>query len=262
MGLIEVAVLQLAAAPGDLAGNRDAISRAVLDATGADLVVAPELVTTGYDLEVLRDSGAALAEPADGPSAVMARSLAARTGAVLALGFLERAGDAVHDSLLVATPAGQVSVYRKSHLYPPERDCFAEGDRLGTIPTPVGTLGPLICFEHAFPEIATALALAGAQVLVIPSAVPFGYEHLLSLRTRARAQDNQLFAVAANLAGHGFCGGSLVVDPRGRVLAEAGPAPTVLRARLDLDEIVRERAGEPALRMRRPELYRTDVNAD
>jgi predicted amidohydrolase len=106
----------------------------------------------------------------------------------------------------------------------------------------------MICFEHAFPDVATALALRGAQVLVIPSAVPFGYEHRLTLRTRARAQDNQVFAVGCNLAGDGFCGRSLVADPRGEVLAEAGTEETVLRAAI-------EREREPALRLRRPDLY-------
>lgn len=69
--------------------------------------------------------------------------------------------------------------------------------------------------------------------------MPFGYEHLLSLRTRARAQDNQVFAVGCNLAGNGFCGRSLVADPRGDVLAEAGTEETVSRATLDLTAIDR-----------------------
>jgi predicted amidohydrolase len=145
--------------------------------------------------------------------------------------------------------------HRKTHLYPPGRAHFVPGDRLATVATPVGRLGPMICFEHAFPEVATALALEGAQLLVIPWAVPYGYEHLLTLRTRARAQDNQLFAIASNLAGNVFCGGSLIVDPRGDVLAQAGTGDEVVRAAVDLDEIEREREREPALALRRPELH-------
>ena len=109
--------------------------------------------------------------------------------------------------------------------------------------------------KHAFPDVATTLALRGAQILVIPSAAPFGYEHLLTLRTRARAQDNQVFAVGCNLTSDGFCGRSLVADPRGDVLAEAGVEETVFRAALDLAAIDREREREPALRFRRPDLY-------
>ena len=121
--------------------------------------------------------------------------------------------------------------------------------------TPAGAGDDDLLDQHAFPEMATALALRGAEILVIPSAVPVGYEHLLTLRTRARAQDNQVFAVGCNLTGDGFCGRSLVVDPRGDVIAEAGVEETVVRAALDLAAIDREREREPALRFRRPELY-------
>jgi predicted amidohydrolase len=182
--------------------------------------------------------------------------LAAQTGATLVFGMLERDGDALYDTAVVAAPDGHLVPYRKSHLYPTESELFAAGTELVVAPTPAGRLGMMICFEHAFPDVATALALRGAQILVIPSAVPFGYEHLLTLRTRARAQDNQVFAVGCNLAGNGFCGRSLVADPRGEVLAEAGTEETVVRAVLDLAAIEREREREPALRLRRPDLYR------
>lgn len=92
--------------------------------------------------------------------------------------------------------------------------------------------------------------------------MPQGFEHLLTLRTRARAQDNQLFAIGCNLTGHGFCGHSLVADPRGAVLASAVEEETVLHARLALTAISRERTVEPALRMRQPELYRLPGCAD
>jgi predicted amidohydrolase len=156
---------------------------------------------------------------------------------------------------VIVGPEGLVAHYRKTHLYPPEHARFRAGEQLATVSTVAGRVGVMICFEHAFPEIATALALDGAQILAIPSAVPRGYEHLMTLRTRARAQDNQLFAIASNLAGGHFCGGSLIADPRGDVLAEAGVGEEVLRATIDLAAIEREREREPALSLRRPELY-------
>src|SRR4029453_1757225 len=153
---------------------------------------------------------------------------------------------------------GDLVRYRKSHLYPTESALFAAGTELVVAPTPAGRLGMMICFEHAFLDVATGLALVGAQILVIPSAVPFGYEHLLTLcpGAGAEAQDNQVFAVGCNLAGNGFCGRPLVADPRGEVLAEAGTEQTVVRAVLDLAAIEREREREPALRLPRPDLYR------
>ena len=150
--------------------------------------------------------------------------MATRVGATLVVGFIEEDGDDLYDSLLMVSPSGLLGVYRKSHLYPPEFAVFSAGTTLDVVQTPTGVVGPLVCFEHAFPDVATTLALAGAQILVIPSAVPLDYEHLLHLRTRARAQDNQVFAIGCNMTGHGFAGRSLVADPRGEVLAEAGEA--------------------------------------
>lgn len=226
---------------------------------GADLVVTPELVTTGYDLAMIDQRGAELAEPLDGPTVAAVAEEATRLGTTVVLGLLERDGDALYDSAVVVVPDGTVQAFRKTHLYPPERLRFTAGDTLLTVDTPAGRIAPLICFEHAFPELATTLALAGAQILVIPSAVPFGYEYLLTLRTRARAQDNQVFAVASNLTGGDYCGRSLIVDPRGEVLAEADTRETVLRTRVDLAAIARERDREPALRVRRDELYQADA---
>jgi predicted amidohydrolase len=253
---VNVAALQLAAIPGAVEQNLARFAGLAREqAHGADLIVAPELLATGYDLDLLATDGAGLAEPLDGRTVTVAAELAAELEATIVVGLLERDGDTLYDSLITVTPNGAVSTYRKTHLYPPERARFAAGDRLATVSTPAGRVGPMICFEHAFPEIATALALAGAEILVIPSAVPYGYEHLLTLRTRARAQDNQVFAVASNLGGDMFCGGSLIVDPRGEVLRRAGTGDEVIRATIDLDAIARERVGEPALGLRRPELY-------
>jgi predicted amidohydrolase len=253
---MKVVALQMAATPGDVAGNIAAVVElANLHGRGADLVVTPELVTSGYDLELLGSAGRELAEPLDGPSVSTVAEVAADIGATIVLGLLERDGDAVYDSAVTISPDGAVSTYRKSHLYPPEVAVFTAGSSLDTVVTPAGVIGPLICFEHAFPDIATTLALAGASVLVIPSAVGDGYDHLLTLRSRARAQDNQMFVVACNQCGNGFCGHSLIADPRGDVIAETGAEPAVLVAELDLAAIAVERDHEPALRLRRPALY-------
>jgi predicted amidohydrolase len=253
---VAVAVLQMSAAPGDLTGNRDRlVSEVRRYGADADLVVAPELVTVGYDLDLVRTNGDDLAEPADGPTVRELAAACSDVGTTAVAGFLERADGVLYDSVVTVTPDAASRIYRKTHLYPPESAVFASGGELQTVTTPAGRLGPMLCFEHAFPEIATALALRGAQVLVIPSAVPFGFEHLLMLRTRARGQDNQVYAVACNMTGNGFCGGSLVSDPRGDVVVSAGSGETVLLAELDLDTVERERIQEPALRLRRPELY-------
>lgn len=256
MSAVDIAVVQLVAEPGDVAGNVDRLIREI-DRLGpsADLIVAPELATTGYDLNVVRTRGIELAEPVGGPSVTTIHDAARRVKATVIVGFLELSDGHLYDSVAILAPHDEAVVYRKSHLYPAEVGVFAAGDSLRTVPTPAGVVGPLICFEHAFPDISTTLALRGAQILAIPSAVPFGYEYLLELRTRARAQDNQVFAIGANLSGNGFCGRSLIANPRGEVLAIAGPDETVLRAQLNLGAITTERAQEPALSLRRGDLY-------
>lgn len=257
---VEVVALQLAARPGEPDENRARLAAAIrsLDRAG-DLIVGPELLNSGYDLERIDGRGRELGESLDGPTVELAAALAAETGATIVVGVLERDGETLYDSAVVVRPDGVLGRYRKTHLHPAERTRFAAGDHLTTIPTAAGRLGPMICFDHAFPEIATALALADAQILVIPSAVRYGHEDLLSLRTRARAQDNQVFVVAANLVGGDFCGGSLIVGPRGEVLATAGTDESSIQASLDLSAIERERQREPALGLRRPELYRPET---
>lgn len=254
---LSAAAIQMAPAFGDVPTNLARLEGLIGEATNADLIVAPELVTTGYDLEQLREAGRDLAEPANGATVKTIHDLAADMDTTLVVGFLELGDDDnLYDSVVITSPAG-TEVYRKTHLYPPELDVLSPGERFVTATTPGGSsLGAMICFEHAFPEIARTLALDGAQILVIPSAVPVGYEHLLELRTRARAQDNQVFVVASNLTGSGFIGGSLIVDPRGRVLAAAGVEEGHVIAEVDLDAIERERRREPALRLRRPDLYK------
>ena len=88
--------------------------------------------------------------------------------------------------------------YRKHYLYPPERRYFASGREFSVVEAASAKIGMAICFDHAFPELFRLLGLKGAQIVFIPSAVPQNYEYLLDLRTRARAQDNQYFVVAAN----------------------------------------------------------------
>lgn len=254
---LRAAALQLTSTTGDVEANLDHLEEAIAALpAGVDLAVAPELYTTGYDLEMIASKGHRLGEPVEGPGIRRIRAMAQRAGITLAVGFLETDGEVLYDSVLVTRSGAVPTVYRKTHLYPAEQSVFAPGESLVVLDGGQGArLGMMICFEHAFPDIATALAIEGSQILVIPSAVPVGYEHVLSLRTRARAQDNQVFAIGCNMP-KPFCGESLIVDPRGEVLGKAGIDEEVIVADLDLDAVASERAREPSLDLRRPELYR------
>ncbi len=252
---LRVAALQLSARLGDVEGNLDRLERAVADLPAAtDVAVAPELYNTGYDLDLLRRQGRELAEGADGPTVARITEMARRSGLTLVAGFLESSGGDLFDSVVSVGPEGARTIYRKTHLYPAEQSLFAAGSELVLDGSGTPRLGLMICFEHAFPELASTLALAGAQLFAIPSAVPRGYEHVLELRTRARAQDNQVFAIGCNMS-EPFCGRSLIVDPRGEVVAQAGEGEETLVAALDLEAVAAERLREPNLELRRPELY-------
>ena len=260
---LRVAVAQTAPQLGAVERNLADAERRIHGLSGrADLVVFPELFTTGYRREGMDHW--ALAEPVpDGPS-VRRLEVAAREAGVAVVGtILERDEEAVYDTaVLIARDGSFRARYRKTHLYPAEAAFFSAGDELVVASMDTGLrVGLAICFEHAFPEIFTSLALAGASLIVISSAVPVGFEYLLELRTRARAQDNQVFAAAANLVGFDgrdrWCGRSAIVDPRGQVIAEANATDEMeIIAELDLDVVVSERDREQALAYRRPELYR------
>lgn len=257
-----VAVAQTAPRVGDLEANV-ADAEATIHALGgrAELVILPELFSTGYRREGF--DHAAMAEPIpDGPTVRRLSGAAAAAGVGVIGTILERADGQVYDTALVIGAQGQlVGRYRKTHLYPAERPYFASGEELVVASMSSMRIGLAICFEHAFPEVFTELALGGAELVAIPSAVPVGYEYLLELRTRARAQDNQVFVAAANLVGFdgatSWCGRSMIVNPRGEIVAAADSDGTgTIIAEIDVRQNAAERMQEPALSNRRPELYR------
>lgn len=257
---VRVAVAQTAPRVGDVERNLVDIERIIAGLAGrSDVVVFPELFTTGYRREGM--DHAALAEPlAGGPSvARLARAAASAQLAVVGT-ILEAAEGCIYDTaVVIGADGGLAGSYRKSHLYPAERAHFAAGDSLEVVDVGMTRIGLAICFEHAFPEIFTELAIRGAELIAIPSAVPIGYAYLLELRTRARAQDNQVFVAAANLVGFDgateWCGTSMIVGPRGDVLASGGSTAGVIRADIDASDVAAERRQEPVLINRRPDLY-------
>ncbi len=224
----------------------------------------PELFTTGYNLNLIGDKLHHLAETIPGETTERLSEVARHRRTAIMGGLVERDPDdnVLYDSVFILDAGGQLAGrYRKTHLYPTERAYFQSGNELPLFELGGLTVGAAICFEHAFPAIFTVLAVQGAQVIFIPSAVPCGYEYLLDLRTRARAQDNQLYVAAVNRVGSDgdvvFCGGSQVVNPRGEVIAMApSDAPAALSVHLDLSLIAAERRQEPVLASMRAALYR------
>ncbi|HXQ62391.1 MAG TPA: carbon-nitrogen hydrolase family protein [Acidimicrobiales bacterium] len=257
--------------PGNLASATDLVNGAVDD--GAELVVLPELFSFYGDPAMLR----AGAEPFEGPTLTWASEVAARHRIWLLAGsFVEAFGRSRnHNTSVLVGPDGTVAAsYRKLHLFDVdvpgamnrESDAVAPGDALvgATVTLDDGQglpLGLTICYDLRFPELYRLLSLAGALVIVVPSAFAAvtGRAHWEVL-VRARAIENQVFVIAADQVGtlspsftaHGH---SMIVDPWGTVLAERPEGPGHVVADLDLAGQQEVRSLLPSLAHRRPSSY-------
>ncbi len=256
-----VAAGQFPSTPGDVAGNVEAATTAIREAVSRDasLVVLPEFCLSGYDAQWIRDGAPGGGLDPSAPAMATIAELTARHPVTVVFNDLERSDGRFFSTSFVLAGGAVAGSHRKTILTEGERLAgLVAGDRAAspvttaTLPVPVG---PMVCFEHGFPEIALDLALAGAGVLAISSAISKGTEYLRNLRTRARAQDNGCYAVAANAVGNDYCGESMIVDPRGDVLVRASTDRSeVIVAELRPATILEERRKEPVLTLRRPEL--------
>lgn len=231
---------------------------------GVDISCLPEFFNSGYHHDLIGSNFFHLAETIPGATTDALGEIARDNGMAI-LGNIPEAdpmqAGVLYDTTFVLNHRGElIGRYRKTHLYPNENRYFRAGDDFPVFDLGGVRIGTATCFDHAFPEVFSSLAVRGAEIIFIPSAVPVNYEYLLNLRTRARAQDNQLWVAAVNRVGTEgevtYCGLSKVVNPRGEVVAEASPdKEEILTADVDLTAILREREQEPVLRTRRPKLY-------
>lgn len=273
---LRVAAVQLNSRD-DKAANLAAAETAITSAAeaGARLVVLPELWTYLGPSSGNR----ANAEPVPGPATMRLAALAYRHSLILHGGsLLELPDDAPDDAkpyntaVLFDANGRQIATYRKIHLFdaaprddaPPyqESETISAGDAVVAAEVGGLRLGLATCYDLRFPELFRALALLGAQVLLLPAAFTreTGRDHWEPL-VRARAIENGCYVIAAGQVGtyppgrvaHGH---SMIVDPWGRILAEAdGDAPGIITAEIDTARVVEVRRRVPSLANRRPEVY-------
>jgi predicted amidohydrolase len=222
-----ISALQFSPAFLDVTANLRMLAE-YLEACPADLVVLPELCTTGYffhDSEQLRS----VAETVDGPTCTFFREAAREQNRAIVAGFAERSGDAVFNSAVTVFPDGGMHVYRKVHLFAEEKRHFTPGDT-GFPVIRWGDrlhLGVMICYDWRFPEAARTLALKGAQVIAHPSNLVAAPRHWKPVM-RARSFENKVFTVTANRNGEEFRGQerlhfhgcSQIIAPNGTTLEE------------------------------------------
>ena len=258
-------------------------------ALGASIACLPELFRTQYFCQEQNVEAFDLAEPVPGPT-TEALSAAAEAHEVAVVGsvFERRAAGIYHNTAVVLDADGRLAgVYRKMHIPDDPLYCekfyFTPGDLgFGAVETRFGRVGALVCWDQWFPEAARLAALAGAQILVYPTAIGW-HPHekqesgqrqaeAWQVSQRAHAISNGVFVAAVNRTGvertlerspsrpadyRGleFWGRSFVADPLGGVVAEAGTGEEVLVAECDLSEIEQTRRDWPFLRDRRIDAY-------
>ena len=250
-----VALVQLTGEPYDPARNRAAAEEEIRRAFdgGADMILLPEMVIPGYvaDAERLRP----IAEPIDGPTIDGWQRLAAESIGHIAGGFCESNGDDLYNTAVVVGPEGVVLHYRKLHLFSEEKHSFVPGDLgLPVAELPFGTVGLCVCYDLRFVETARALALQGAELILVPTAWLTGFDQVKwrdnGLAPQAegavlQANLNQTFIACASQAGTrgdlDFLGSSVLVGPTGELVL--GPLPGTIDdlaiATIDLEDAQR-----------------------
>ena len=269
---------------GDADANLSVIEERVAEAArrGARLVLLQELHNGAYFCQHESVNEFDLAEPIPGPSTERLSKLAKAHGVVLVSSLFERrAAGLYHNTAVVFEADGSIAgKYRKMHIPDDpgfyEKFYFTPGD-LGFEPidTSVGRLGVLVCWDQWYPEGARLMALAGAELLLYPTAIGWDPDDAQDEKSRQRdawilshrghAVANGLPVLSCNRVGHetspmgtsgiDFWGSSHVLGPQGEFLAEAGGEPQILMAEVDLQRSEHVRRIWPFLRDRRIDAY-------
>jgi len=258
---MRTALLQSSGRPGSVAENLKVLDAAAgrAAAAGALLLAAPEMFLTGY---AIGDDIGRLAEPADGDSADAIADLAGRHGLAIAYGYPERDGETVFNSAQLISAEGiRLANYRKTHLFGCfERDHFTPGDQQ-VVQAEIDGLrvGLLICYDVEFPENVRAHALAGTDLLVVPTAQMHPFQFVAESMIPVRAFENQMYVAYVNRVGvegeFEFVGLSTLAGPDGGARARAGRGEELVLGDVDPALLAASREANPYLKDRRPGLY-------
>ena len=229
---------------------------------GSRVVLLPELWTTGYSYENLRD----LAESLGGKT-TSAVSDAASNNDVYVIGSIPRIKDnELYNTCVVAGPRGVVGHYDKVHLFRPigEDNFFSAGNSYSICATELGPIGTALCYDIRFPELCRSIAIAGAKILFVPAEWPHPrLNHWRSLLI-ARAIENQMFVAGCNRVGmdkiNKYFGHSMIVDPAGEVLVEGNECESLLTGGLNLENVDRIRSLIPCFEDRNAAAYMNRVD--
>jgi predicted amidohydrolase len=260
---------------GEVEENLEKMSDLVAKITGqqkVDLIVFPELITTGYECGVRFTD---LAQRVPGSAVNIMAQRASEFGVHIAFGLptKEKVESILFSSVVFIGPDGElIGDYRKVHLKGEERMAFRPGYRYPVFECQFGMVGLLLGYDLAFPEAARSLTLDGAELLIVCANWEKPHRDEWRTYVLARAYENALFVAAANRVGddvtYSFFGDSMIVGPRGQVFATLAdevdpktnePAEGYCVARVDLGEVRQRREEFQTLQNREPDSYKAIV---
>lgn len=235
-----IAAVQITPILGDVQAN---LKRGIRLMKGvseeADLIVFPELWTTGYYLS--KETFQQLAETRDGPTIETLREEALNANSVIISSFAEKDEEGrLFIAAAVIDQRGElVGMVRKSLLWGRESEIFEKGEiRYPVMQTKFAKIGVLICYEMEFPEPSRLLALEGAELVICPSVWSVSASRRWDIQLPARALDNTIFIMGVNTVGNNSCGKSKLVGPMGDILAEASDSrEEVLLRAVDINSL-------------------------
>jgi omega-amidase len=262
---VKIAAAQISCVPGDVDANlhkiRDFSSHA--KDSGAELVVFPEMVDTGYSMPVIQKQAKAWANGA----VPELQEIAKGVSIAIVSGIAEREGDSIYNAQVMVDSSGQVvGKYRKTHLVTAapldERGTFRPGNDFTSLSMAGFRFGLSICYDLRFPEMCRMLAVEHqTNVLINSSAWPFPRLEHLRILALARAIENQSYLVLANRVGTDdavtFCGTSAIIDPYGVIVAAASAdREELIQAEISREGIDSVRSRMAVFDHRRADLYR------
>jgi deaminated glutathione amidase len=231
----------------------------------ADILVLPELFMAYLSMDATPEEFAGVAEEASGDFVTALAAAAMKKRMHVVVGILEKSAktDKVYNTVVMIGPDGKViATHRKLQLFDSfgykESSRFEPSGTLeGAFRTPLATIGLMTCYELRFPEMARVLALQGAELILVPTAWLAGRmkEEHLHILAKARALENTVYVAVASQTGRIFTGRSIVVDPFGVSICDAGEEEGLVTAEIDLERLARVRKLLPSLEHIRNDVY-------
>lgn len=265
---LKIALIQFHPASGMLKENRERVNflieKTVKREGHLDLIVLPETWTSIYSLsKPVTEQALVNAETVDGESLKMLKRIAEKYHVWIAAGSITLSKNDsqkyYNAQFLIDRDGNLAAEYDKIHLckWVHEDDVFEFGETPQVVSTEIGKLGLIVCYDIRFPELISQYAASGAEILIVPACFSTSLYHWRQLLI-ARAIENQMFVLGCDCC-EGISGKevghSMIVDPMGEIVAEAGDEEEVLVAEIDLDDIHKTRSTVTYIQDRRPEIY-------